>query len=368
MPAESMTGGRIGRTAWDSSAASVIRDLLAWGLVRVDDVFRHGIVLTETSVSHRSFRVDVGGEPTLFVKQADARRSQGRDLATEAAVYRLAQSSRALAEILPGCRYISADDSLIVLDAVAGRSLAETPIAGGEYAGVGDDQDTGSVLRAYGGAVARAHQIRPLPLGQSPWMLVALEPGWGSYAWLPDPSRGLLLRLAGAPGMRQAFRVAAAAWRAECLIHGDLRWANVLVAADAVVPSVLLVDWELACLGDPAWDIASVLTDLFVAAAGTGAAVARAPLTWEHAHAFLGGYRASAAPAPGRWSDLVERSVRLAGLRLVQALIECGHQGAELLAAMEPALLPWAVELLGGSPAIASELVRHQDVRSELPA
>ena len=310
-----------------------------------------GMVVTERSVSHRSFRVDVGGRPTLFVKQADAHRSHGRDLTTEAAVYRVARSSSALAEVVPHSRLISADDSLIVLDAVAGMSLAETPLAGG----AGVDPSIGSVLHAYGRAVARTHQVRPPPLGQPPWLLTALEPGWGTYEWLPDPSRELLLRLARMSAVRQRFRRAATTWRAQCLTHGDLRWANVLVAPNGGSPSVRLVDWELACLGDPAWDIGSVLADVLASAAfGVGAVGSAALDTREAARAFLGGYRVEATP-PG-WLDLLERAVRLAGVRLVQSLVEYGHVSREFLAAQEPLLLPWAIHMLAGAPEMVSEL------------
>jgi hypothetical protein len=331
-----------------SSAAVAARELLAREIVSLDEAVLQGIVLTERSVSHRSFRVDVGGTPALFVKQADAQRSQGRDLTTEAAVYRLARSSAALAEVVPPVRLVSADDSLIVLDAVAGTSLAELPVDR-------SDPRTSAILREYGRAVARTHQVRPPPLGQPPWLLGALEPGWGTYEWLPDPTRELLLRLAGTPTMRQAFRRAATAWRAECLIHGDLRSANVLVVGDAGSPSIRLVDWELACLGDPAWDIGSVLADLLATAAfGVFEGGRAAPDTWEAAHAFLGGYRALATAAS--WPELLQRSVWLAGVRLVQSLVEYGQLGRELLAAQEPVLLPWAAHLLAGAPEIVAEL------------
>jgi hypothetical protein len=77
---------------------------------------------------------------------------------------------------------------------------------------------------------------------------------------------------------------------------------------------------------------------------------------WEAAHAFLAGYRAVAAPLPQDWRRLIRRSVALAGIRLVQTLIEYGYSGAQLLPSMKAILLPWSALLLSEPLAIIDEL------------
>jgi Ser/Thr protein kinase RdoA (MazF antagonist) len=329
--------------------AAVVRELIAAGMLTIDDAVEHGVTVTDASVSHRSSHVRVGAGGGLFVKRADRMRSQGRDLGVEAAVYRLAAGSQPLAEVIPRCHMIAADDSMVVLEAVPGAPLSEAALL---------DPEQRSVLCRYGRAVARVHALRPPPIGQPPWLLGALEPGWGGYDWLPVPCRSLLLRLAATPQLRDGFRRAAAAWRPVALVHGDLRCANVLTALDGDAPRVWLVDWELACLGDPAWDVASLLADMLAAAARRGLESGALPDVWEPAHAWLGGYRARAAAPDGAWLELVRRAVALTGVRLVQTLLEYGHYGADQLAAMEPALLPWASELLGAPPQIVATLAQ----------
>lgn len=340
-----------------SPTAATIRELLELDLITVDDAVAQGIVVTDASVSHCSVKVRIDDVARLFVKRSDPVRSAGRDLTTEAAVYRLAQSSPQLADVVPRCAFVSADDSLIVLEAAAGTPLSETELAFGGDADANRDLSSRSVLCKYGNAVARAHGVHPGPLGQPPWLLDVFEPGWGSYPWLPDPCRELLVRLGRTPRVSQGFRRAASRWRAECLVHGDLRWSNVLVALDAAPPRVWLVDWELACLGDPAWDIASVLADL-LAAAALGSLHGRAPDIWPAAQSFLGGYRASAPLTPDAWWSLMQRSVALSGVRLVQTLVEFGHHDEATLRAMTPILLPWATHLLDAPPAVVAELAR----------
>ena len=49
-------------------------------------------------------------------------------------------------------------------------------------------------------------------------------------------------------------------------IHGDLRWANILVQVHDVetLGMIRIIDWEMAGLGDPCWDVGTVLSE-FVA-------------------------------------------------------------------------------------------------------
>lgn len=332
------------------STAGVADALVELAVLTRAEAAAPDLVITDLSVSHRAFRVNTG-RAELFVKQADPWRSQGRDLSAEAAVYRLAAGTAQLADIVPPCRAVSGDDTTIVLEAVPGVPLSETALA------VGDVDAKGmSVLCRYGRAVAGVHAVRPSPFGQPPWLLSALEPGWGGYPWLPVPVRHLLLRLAATLTFRAGFARAAADWRADTLVHGDLRWSNALAAVDVAPIRVWLVDWELACLGDAAWDLGSVLADLLGGAALHSFRTGAVPDVWPAAHAFLAGYRAAAGARD--WQPLIERSVVLAGVRLVQTLVEHAHQGAGWLAATEPVLLPWAAALLAAPDAIVAELAR----------
>src|SRR4051794_14041142 len=116
---------RLGGSA--SPRATVVQALLARGVLSSDEGGTQGGVASGASVSHRSTRIDVGGEPRLFVKQADPVRSGGRNLAVEAAVYRIAQRSQPLAQVVPTPRFVSDDDATIVLDAVPGTPLSSLP-------------------------------------------------------------------------------------------------------------------------------------------------------------------------------------------------------------------------------------------------
>ena len=49
-------------------------------------------------------------------------------------------------------------------------------------------------------------------------------------------------------------------WRAEAIIHSDLKWDNCLVSGTAGNRMLRIVDWELAGVGDAAWDVGSIFS------------------------------------------------------------------------------------------------------------
>lgn len=284
----------------------------------------------ETSISHRSCIVSVQGRPRWFVKCGDPVRSHGRDLGMESTVHRLAARHPLLAEVVPRCRLIRADGNLLVMEAVSGERLTPPRFGNGHR----------DALRAYGVAVGRVHRTIPPRFGAAPWMLSALLPQWGAYEWLPPACGAFLHRLAAVREFREAFDRLRLQWRPGCLVHGDLRWANALFDAAYSPPRVWLVDWELAAAGDPAWDLGSVLADV----AASNAIENRDPADWRRMLAlcrpFFAAYQSEARLAPEVWRERLERSVRCAGVRLVQTVIEFGHDSPPALLQAERLFLP----------------------------
>ncbi len=55
----------------------------------------------------------------------------------------------------------------------------------------------------------------------------------------------------------------ASQWEVSSLIHGDIKWMNFIVMPNN--EDVKLIDWEIADLGDPLWDVAGVFQSYFSA-------------------------------------------------------------------------------------------------------
>ena len=337
-----------------ASPAWALRLAVERGLLQSADFFSGAPVAEELSISHRSFLIRVAGRPRWFIKRADPVRTGGRDLGVEAAVYRLAVHHPEIARVIPRCRLIGEGGGLLVLDAVDGYPLNTLT-----FNSPGDS----GILEAYGRSVAAVHQVRPAPFGQPPWLLVALEARWAGYSWLPRGCAALFRRLAASRALRTAFQDAHRRWRPRCLTHGDIRWANAVAESRDQTVRVWLVDWELACLGDPAWDVGSLIADALATKAllsGTEPAME----DWARmCTPILAGYRAAARPFPTSvWAEFVEQSVQLAGMRLVQSIIEHGHASSQDLQRAEAALLPSSLRFLLQSRAVGRGLARASEV------
>lgn len=48
-------------------------------------------------------------------------------------------------------------------------------------------------------------------------------------------------------------------WHAESLMHGDLKWNNVLIREGDNLPDWYVIDWEMLDQGDPLWDLATMV-------------------------------------------------------------------------------------------------------------
>lgn len=314
----------------NANSTRTLEFLYRRGLLSSADLEFGWPTVDETSISHRSCIVSLGGRPRWFVKCGDPVRSRGRDLGMESTVHRLAARHPPLAGVIPRCRLIRADGNLLVMEAVSGEHLAPPLSANGHH----------EALRAYGVAVGLVHRTLPPPFGGAPWMLSALLPQWGAYDWLPPACGAFLRRLAAMREIRAAFDRARLQWQPGCLVHGDLRWANAIFDAGHSPPCVWLVDWELASAGDPAWDLGSVIADVAAANAIDGHDVSDWKRTLSQCRDFFAAYRGEVRQTPEEWRGRMERSLRCAGIRLTQTVIEFGHDSVPELIRAERLLLP----------------------------
>ena len=128
------------------------------------------------------------------------------------------------------------------------------------------------VAAGLGTALAMLHTIPPGDDPRSsgapelPWAMSLHRPRLRDLEWLSEGSVDLIRGVQRDAGICDLIDAARGAWRQNTLIHGDVRWSNV-VAADVEdardgQASVRLVDWELGGVGDPAWDVGSVLAQL----------------------------------------------------------------------------------------------------------
>jgi aminoglycoside phosphotransferase (APT) family kinase protein len=318
----------------------LIHYLLERGLLDHRAVVDGDVMVVEGTRRHHNYSVIRRQGTGLFVKRMQPDQAfSAQTLQKEAACYVMMESDPALAEIhalMPRFRAYDPDRHLLALELIdGGENLSELHR---RLDGFPED-----VARRVGELLARYHEASARDLlpransaifqGQPPWILSFHLTPRGSMQSLSAANGQFVTILQSYPDFGQALDRARTGWRRNALIHGDMKFDNVVVrAAQTPEQSLHVVDWELADVGDSAWDVASILQAYLtwwiaslqrLPADGPNDA-ARYPLeTIQPAiHAFWDAY-ASSRRLEGREADAeLERAVGYAGARMLQTVYE----------------------------------------------
>jgi Ser/Thr protein kinase RdoA (MazF antagonist) len=281
---------------------------------------RLGGKVVDLSRCHGVWLVTPRGGQRLIVKQARPRSGDlHANLGAELVVYQLAVRCPELRAVMPRCLWQDSRRQMLVLEAIEpGESLNAHSYRLGPAK---------HFAHRLGVAVAGWHRATHGRMWgylspATPWILGIFSPG----CWRPRVSERLLTTGSLRHELARHFARLSAGLRPSCLVHGDLKWDNCLVngKADAVnawAGGLKVIDWEMASIGDPAWDVAGIVQDYIVYQAAQGAqasgtsAAAAASL-----HVFLEAYvEAARVPDSRAFRFWV---IRLAGARLVQTAFE----------------------------------------------
>ncbi len=349
--------------------------LLTNGLMDAGAIVDGELTVVSAARRHRNLRVEGPAGSGYLLKQADPAAEAGRDtLIREAAFYaycREEPAAAAVARLLPRLTHFDPGPPLLALELVRGSAPLWQRLAAPE----GRPLVTAPAA-AVGAALATVHRTfrGPDPAADARLGWLPRELPWVMTIHKPDPA---LLTSIGPAAYRLIGIVQAhddftrrldslrGQWRPDAVIHGDVRSDNVLVGSpvggrEPGSEDVTLVDWEMAQLGDAAWDVAGLLQDLVLfwvnsmplaEPLGVDELAARARHPWREVQgalrAFWHGYRQAAALAPADADELLSRAVALSAARLIQTAYEWA-QPAAALPAEAVLLLQVSANLLEG--------------------
>jgi len=331
-------------------ASGVAGYLADRGLITRDPEPRVSVSIISRRNHNLIVRLD--GEPTWFVKQIRSPVAEVvESLRREAACYHFAGRDAELAplaELMPRCVFYDPDHAILLMEYLRGANGAEAHQVLGEW-----NAEVAGMIGACLGrlhALGRASSIgalrRHLP-EQMPWALAPPGQAGRRAAVLSVFNNDREVAAVLGP-LRREYRFSA-------LIHGDARLENLLLvepAANLGVKEIRLVDWELADIGDPAWDIASVLQHYAVRhiwSQDPGIPPVLAHKTFDE---FWTAYEAARGGLPPGERRL---AVRLTGVRLIQSAYEHSVAGEAALA---------RVDRIGR---LAHLLLTRPDSRSDAP-
>lgn len=251
-----------------SGMRGALERLIRLGLLDAAEVVRGDVAALDLSSRHRNVAVLRRDRPGFHVKQGASARGAAAVRHESAVLNFLAYAPPALSLRVPRPVFRDSAEGLLVLDRV---SVTRTPASGGP-APPRAAAELGAALAALHRLPFRALAVRPpaggpdgaeLPrfAGRSPWVLSLHRPSVDDLATLSAANLDLIRLLQSRTGLCVALDRMRRRWRTTSLLHNDLRRENCLVVRTSAAgrPRLLIVDWEMADVGDPAWDLGSVL-------------------------------------------------------------------------------------------------------------
>jgi len=232
-------------------------------LLGAEEIVAGRVSVVDASRRNRNFKVFRQNAGGLFVKQMrDMQTDAMLTLKREAACYELARDIPALARIMP--RLIRYDEGrhTIVLELLpdAESLLAYHsrnkgfPVEIGRMLGEGI-----GLYHAKAGALLENEKLKALLMRQTPVILTLARGGHamlGHFGRIGPAVSAILQQHKEFEGLLDAL---GAEWRFDSLIHGDMKWDNVLVFPAENGLDFRIADWEMADWGDAAWDVGAVL-------------------------------------------------------------------------------------------------------------
>jgi thiamine kinase-like enzyme len=241
----------------------VVAYLVEQGLLDAQTVVAGDVVVEDASRRHPNFRIIHDSGPAYLVKQAgDA--EQAAALAREAAIYEhLSAGDLPLRHYLPRLHRYDADEHVLVLELwTSARHLSAYHRRIGRC--------PPGVAAALARALATLHRY-PLPaVGQieaartpacpPPLSLTFSRPTLALYRTLSLANHQLLRTIQQFPAFDLVLTSLRQTWQPRAWVHYDIKWENILMLPPLPKrrSQLKLVDWELAGLGDPCWDVGAV--------------------------------------------------------------------------------------------------------------
>lgn len=312
-------------------------------LLAFDSVVDGDFMVVDQTSRNRNLKIIRRKSPGFFIKQVNFPSPEyTQTLAREAACYRLSKEHaefNAMRALMPEFHYFDPVKHVLVIELLGDAESVweyhqrvrcfplEIAKLQGETLGSYHRQVNADATQSESGVFAR----------QIPWILSLHET---NPAYLGQVSRGnaqLIGILQQYPEFESALSAIKAGWNYASLIHGDIKWENMMLchgAGDAP-PRLKIIDWEIADIGDECWDAGAVIQAYLTfwvfslplsGGAAVADAVASAPIDAESMKPALAAYWN--AYAESRGFDYVTsrlklvRSMSCAAARMIQTAYE----------------------------------------------
>ena len=323
-----------------SSHRHVISFLQKHELIDPKSIVERGLLIEDISRRNRNFKI-IREEDTCYLLKYGVGYDRIATIANEATVYKQLQSKNdRFVNFLPHFYGYDSEDNILILELVRdAENFREYHSHSGRF--------SKTLATATGKGLAMLHFANRMEESgkndfglsiRTPWILNIHHPSLGVFRDFSSANIHLIKILQQFDEFSELLDKAAQGWRAQTLIHADLKWDNCITFShtdSGRKTRLKIVDWELAGWGDACWDVGSVFADyltfwlLSIPITGETTPedfpkLARYPLERMHPalQAFWQSYRQTMDLSAAESNQRLLRSVKYGAIRLLQTAIE----------------------------------------------
>ncbi|MBF0194160.1 MAG: aminoglycoside phosphotransferase family protein [Magnetococcales bacterium] len=248
------------------TAANLVHYLIGRGVVTAESVVKGDFMVAEVGCRNRNFKVIRNHSTSLFIKQMQDTKSQSiSTLQQETLIYKAFHEKKApetLKNLTP--KFIDYDPGRNILIM---ELHPDTENLNSHHWNLKDFPE--SLERRFAKALANIHNSEDKIFVDSsnppkanmpiPWIFTIHNNQYamqnGSVA-----DKALINIIKQTPLLTMQLDALAKEWQNDVLIHGDIKWDNILLTkGDKGSKPLLVIDWELAAKGDATWDVGGAL-------------------------------------------------------------------------------------------------------------
>lgn len=247
------------------------RELVAYlarrGDVSEEDIVTGDLQVVDASSRNRNTVVLKRNGPQFMVKMGTDRDHASQ--AREAHVYMLLHEhgDPHLSQYIPRLHAYDPDWDVLILELIPNaQTLSDYHLL--------PDRDITTIASTVGQALALVHncigcdpqrRLDDADIGPvTPWVLTLHRPNLSLLTAASNANVMFMQRIQESQRLCAALEGLRRSWRYECVIHHDLKWDNCirnLTLRETDRDHLKIIDWELAGLGDPAWDVGTMVAN-----------------------------------------------------------------------------------------------------------
>lgn len=242
------------------SGENLIHYLLEKGFVKAQSVVDADVKIIPVSSRNRNFKIHIGNSPGYLVKQVSSTDEEKLlSLRQEATLFWLVKNEPVfspLAPFLPAYHDFDTNEQILVIELIENSQDVFNHYQVNGKISDGVFEQLSQTFAAIHSITAQQVSTSPSAVFfgcKTPWIFY-IGPGFN----LPHKNN-VDLQIMNLVRSNKEFvfhiEQLKKEWAVESLIHGDVKWANILVTNNGEVKTI---DWEICDIGDPAWDIAGI--------------------------------------------------------------------------------------------------------------